>query len=326
MDNTYAFATPDSTNIFIVRNGDRPIDDWIRGGFIAVGWSEALGLDKESDWYRFKDIIRKAYEPHWGGNLTEQSLALQASSAFQFVRNLRTGDLVLVPVPGAFLACKVLSDAYYDESAKATDSSWKHKVQWLTSKPCPRNRGENALQRRLKVRQTCVNVNDLRMVIIAALNRQSPLKFSDVVMADAFKPVANALRRAINDRQLEELVMKLAQAAGAKADRPPKNSRLPGDIDVIATYDLKIGTEESTIKVAYQIKQHEATTDITGIQQLVDRMETDLEIVRGYFVTTADEVDKVAQKLADEKNIIVITKKGLVEWILTSGLGVLQDC
>ena len=93
---------------------------------------------------------------------------------------------------------------------------------------------------------------------------------------------------------------------------------------MVATYDLRIGTEESTIKVAYQVKQHEAVTGVFGVQQLVDRMEADREIVRAYFVTTADDLDPAAQTLADENDIVVIRKKGLVEWILMAGLGVLQ--
>jgi hypothetical protein len=169
-----------------------------------------------------------------------------------------------------------------------------------------------------------VNVNDLRTEILEAVVRKAPLSFNDIVLAQASVPVANALLKSINDVQLEELVVSLARAAGAKAERAPKNSRLPGDVDVVATYDLRVGTEESTIKVAYQVKQHEAVTGILGVQQLVDRMAADPEIVRGYFVTTADELESAAQTLADENDIVVIKKKGLVEWILMSGLGVFQ--
>jgi predicted Mrr-cat superfamily restriction endonuclease len=323
MDNPYEFAQSAATNIFIVRNGERSIDDWRRSGIVAIGWSEALGLDKEPNWGRFKSIIREAYAPHWP-TMNEQSLSLQASSAFQFIQSIRVNDLVLVPVPGAFLAAKVLSDSKYDPTAKQADSAWQHTVEWLTSQPIPRSHGGNALQRRLKVRQTCVNVNDLRKDVLEALVRKAPISFNEVVLAQASAPVANALLNSINDVQLEELVVLLAQAAGAKAERPPKNSRLPGDVDVVATYDLRIGTEESTVKVAYQVKQHEAVTGIFGVQQLVDRMGADPEIVRGYFVTTADELAPAAQTLADENDIVVIKKKGLVEWILMSGLGVLQ--
>ena len=324
MEDMFKFAEVETTNIFIVRNGERSLDDWLEHGFIAIGWSQAMGLDAESDWDKFKSIIREAYLPHWP-TMNERSLSLQASSAFQFIRNIRVGDFVLVPMPHSFLACKVTSGAYYDESARKTDSTWKRRVQWLTAKPCPRNHGSNALQRRLKVRQTCVNINDLRADIVEAMRRKKPQSFNDVVLERAFEPVANALTNSITDLQLEDLVTRLAQAAGARAERAPKNSGLPGDVDVIATYDLRIGTEESTIKVAYQVKQHEATTGIHGIRQLVERMEADTEIVRGYLVTTADTLDHAAQEMADENDIVVITKKGLVEWILTSGLGVFQE-
>ena len=322
MINRYGFAEMEETNIFIVRNGERSREAWRAGGFIAIGWSKARDLDKETDWYAFKEVIRQAYAADWGP-VTPQSLALQASSAFQFIRKIVIGDLILVPVPGAFLAAKVLSPAYYDHDA-TDDDAWKHRVEWLTTDPCPRGYCANALQRRLKVRQTCVNVTDLRTEIIDALNRTHPVSFSEVVLAKAYEPVASALLNAIIDQQLEDLVAQLAQTSGAKAVRAAKNTKAPGDADEVATYELGIGNEESTIKVAYQVKQHDGATGITGVMQLIERMEADSEIVRGCIVTTAEQLDEAAQKLADENDIVVITKKGLVEWILMSGLKLLR--
>ena len=174
------------------------------------------------------------------------------------------------------------------------------------------------------MRQTCVNVTDLRTEIIDALNRTHPVSFSEVVLAKAYEPVASALLNAIIDQQLEDLVAQLAQTSGAKAVRAAKNTKAPGDADVVATYELGIGNEESTIKVAYQVKQHDGATGITGVMQLIERMEADSEIVRGCIVTTAEQLDEAAQKLADENDIVVITKKGLVEWILMSGLKLLR--
>ncbi len=322
MANLYSFAESEGANIFIVRNGERSLEAWRAGGFIAIGWSKARNLDTEVDWYKFKEVIRLAYETDWGP-VTPQSLALQASSAFQFIREIAIGDLVLVPVPGAFLAAKVLSPAYYSEEAME-DDAWRHTVEWLTIDPCPRSHCSNALQRRLKVRQTCVNVKDLRPEIIEALNRTQPVSFNDVVLSRAYEPVASALLSAINDQQLEDLVAQLAQTSGAKAVRAAKNSRDPGDVDVLATYELGIGNEESTIKVAYQVKQHDGKTGVTGVMQLIERMEADSEIVRGCIVTTSEQLDDEAKKLADENDIVVITKRGLVEWILMSGLKLLR--
>lgn len=163
-----------------------------------------------------------------------------------------------------------------------------------------------------------MDVSALKTDILEALLRKRPVSFNEEVMEKACESVAGALRTVINDVQLEELVMMLAQSSGARVEHAPKNSPLPGDVDVVATYDLRIGSEESTIQVGYQVKQNEGTSEIHGIQQLVDRMSAVPE-------PTAQEISNEAQQLADDNGIIVIRQKPLVEWILTSGLGVLEN-
>ena len=41
MINRYGFAEMEETNIFIVRNGERSLEAWRAGGFIAIGIAQA---------------------------------------------------------------------------------------------------------------------------------------------------------------------------------------------------------------------------------------------------------------------------------------------
>ena len=136
----------------------------------------------------------------------------------------------------------------------------------------------------------------------------------------AIPAVSEALTRAVNGTGLEELIARLSRAGGATAEIQPKNSGKPGDVDVIATYDLGIGTQEATVRVAYRIKQHDAHSDAYGIQQLLDRMEVETDLDRGCFVTTAEGVTEDARALADRNDILIVTTQDLIEWILRTGL------
>jgi hypothetical protein len=53
-------------------------------------------------------------------------------------------------------------------------------------------------------------------------------------------------------------------------------------------------------------------------------MQSDPSFVRGCFITTASSITVEARKLADQYNIIVMTQKDLVEWVMMVGLGALR--
>jgi hypothetical protein len=152
---------------------------------------------------------------------------------------------------------------------------------------------------------------DLLQDIWEALNRKTPISFAATTLSSASEAVANALLSAITPIQLESLIVKLAQASGAKAHRLPSSDRTKGDADVLAVHDLRIGNEESIVNVAYQVKQHDVESDEFGIQQLIDRLEARPDIDRACFVTTAPRVSDMAQQLADANDIIVLTRDSL---------------
>lgn len=307
-------------NIFIVRSGERPIEDWLERNFVAVGWSRATGIDNQTDRVQFKEQLRSAYADHkW----TERALGNMTGSFYNFIHEIQPGDLVVVPAPNSFYVAEVKSPPFYDQTAVNTDSAWKRHVKWLRENPLPRIFATNTLQRRLKVQQTCVKITDLKNEVTEALQRNEPIDFADTVLEKAAPTIADALRMAINDRGLEDLVAKLIKASGARAQPGLRHDQRQGDTDVTAIYDLKVGNQPTLINVCYQIKHHEDTTNEDGIRQIIDRMKVDTSIDRGCFVTTAEQVTQEAQQLADENEILIVRQQELVEWILMTGLNAL---
>lgn len=306
------------TQAFVLRLDDR-LDTSLRDNVIGLGWSRANGLDIERDWDKFKRIIRTAYPELYADN--NRSLGNAAGSMWRFFHEMRVGDVVVVPVPGSqFRAAEVTSPPYFVESAVDVDFAWRRSVKWLTASPVPRSHAPNSLQKRMKARQTAVDATDLLAEIGAALRATHPISFRTAVLSGAKGVVAQAIQESVTDAQLEDLVMRLARTGGAHTFKPPKNSGKPGDADVIATYDLRIANQDSTVKVAYQVKQHQGESDESGVQQLLDRMAAEPDIAHGVFVTAADKVSERARTLAEENDIIVLAEAELVEWILSVGL------
>lgn len=310
---------------FILRLNER-LETSLSDNVIGIGWSKADNLHNLKEWAPFKAAILNAYpEPYPDGyQNNERALGNVAGSVWRFLVEMQTGDWVVVPAEDGFYVAEISGNAFFDQLHRDEDYAWRRPVKWLTSHAKPRSYASNPLQRRLKARQTCVYATDLLEDIDSSLRGDKPLDVPSIVLKNAYKAVADALHNAINDVGLEKLVERLAASTGAAAAVLPKNSGEPGDADVLATYDLGIGHSNEVIEVAYQVKQHEAESDEEGILQLLQRMEARPSIVRGCFVTTASTISEEAKHMADENNIIVLTEKEIVEWILRAGLGAIS--
>lgn len=307
---------------FVLRHGTR-LKTALREQVIGFGWSGATDLLDCTDWEALKNSLRR--ECQGEGGINERALGNAAGSVWRFMRDMRPGDLVVVPVEGGlFHVAKATSTPYYEQSGYNEDFAWRRRAEWLTPSPVLRSFASNELRMRMKAYQTCVNATDLIGDIEAALIRKKPIDFNEEVLKAASACVAVCLKSAVDNSGLEQVVQKLATASGARAVVLPKNSGQPGDVDVMATYDLRIGNQESSINVAYQVKQHEGVTDQEGLKQLLERIEHDPSIVRACFVTTAKDVTPAARALAEESNIIVLAEKELVEWVLMVGLSAIS--
>ncbi len=307
---------------FAFRLGHR-LSSSLKNDIFGLGWCLAEHLNVEKDWQKFKEIVRSAYPEAYSAG--ERALGNAAGSLWRFIHGMKLEDYVIVPSDEGFYVAEVKGAPFYDAEGCEDDFAWRRKVKWLTKVPVSRTFASNALQMRLKARQTCVDATDLVLDIQEALKREKPVNFTETVIESSYEPVAKALQTAINNYGLEDIIKRLAMSGGARADIQPKQSRLPGDVDVVASYNLSIGwNQESVVKVGYQAKQHEGVSDEYGVKQLIDRMQSDPSFVRGCFVTTARSITEDARKLADEHNVIVMTQKELVEWVMMVGLGALR--
>lgn len=338
--------TAQPSKAFIVRMTRKENDAVLRNhaieqGIIAVGWSEATDLLEQETWGVLKKSLRTHYPKLYGNN--ENRLGNAAGSVWRFIREEKAdamgiGCYVLLPTSGAFHLGICTSEPYYseDEWAVKEDMQWQRKVNWLTKgKPISRSATSQALESRLKVRQTCVDVSKFIQDINHANENRERISFDSHVLEQAKSAVSQVIETRLNPDQLERLIQKLCEKSGAiDTEIPSKNSPLQGDADVVATYPITVGLERKFVKVAYQVKRHEekSTTSTHAVNQIRERLkamaesERDSSIVSylGCVITTADKLSDHAELRAtgndDEDEITVMTRDELIEWILKSGV------
>lgn len=316
--------------LYLLRLNER-LPESLKGNVIGIGWSNASGLIEINDRTAFKKRVRDTHANYVGN---ERSLGNAVGSIWRFLKDMKKGDLVIVPIPYAFYVARLSDDApFYDAKGVASDYAYRRKVDWLNNKkPIPRNDVSARLQRGMKAYSTCVEFYaEFIPDVMAAVEGKKAPNFSNAIRINTREIVARALQESVNDQGLEELVKRLAEASGATASVQPKKSGKRGDADVIAEYELNpSGDPLATLRVAYQVKQHEGTTGDWGVKQLRERMSDDNAIVRGCLVTTAEVISDEAKKEIEDArvagfDIFVVTRDQLIDWVLSTGLNALTE-
>lgn len=319
-------AVSEAKSVHLVRLSGRLKYCFDRGR-VAIGWCSVPGMERLVKHGDVKRALSSRFSPDEG-----RALGSAVGNVVRFNR-ISDGDIILVPVPGGFHVARVRSSTNADSCQEAVqaDCCYYKDVDWLTKRgrAIPRSYASTDLQRWMKGRQTVLEGdNRLLAALKDAVSRTSPQDFVESVRDDAIKAVSDALRNVINDSDLENLVVKLCKASGADARVQPKQQDLPGDVDVIAVWNLGF----TEFRAFFQIKHHEGRSGREAFRQLASRREAinakrDLEedydaprIDRWCVVTTADEVID-----GQDPDIDVITLEQLSEWILKAGLSALSS-
>lgn len=315
--------TPKNAFIVRVKKGRK---EAIQHGVIGIGWSKIDGMNQFHGMSRdqLKNRIQDAYEEP----LSSRALGNVAGSIERFC-SMAVGDYVLMPVGRGFHLGIVKSEVKRcDEGwASKTHLQWQRDVCWLTKeKSITRSTSDNSLQKRLKVRQTCVDVSKFIFSINESFNPSPKPSFLDRVRKDPTKDGVIDAFRFLNDSGLEKLIKCLCQAdGGANAKVLPKKSKDAGDADVSCEYiELSDAAHVKSIISLYQVKRHEKRSGHHGVQQVIDRINAlklrsqsnDQKVYRGYFVTTALHVTEKATKCAAQHAITIVARDDLVKWIL----------
>src|SRR5436190_1972557 len=127
---------------------------------IIIGWSKAASLlDETLDWEHFRQALIEAY-PTYRSNV--RSAGNAAGNMWRFIRDMKVGDLVVVPHGTNFFVAQVQGPAFHVPEKVEEDTAFRRNVTWLNDKkPIPRTKAPSALYSRMKIQGVSANAYDL---------------------------------------------------------------------------------------------------------------------------------------------------------------------
>ena len=148
---------------FVLRISPSRIDrvsEALSSNQIIIGWAEARGLlDENLPWEEFRKIISDTYYAN-EENLRRAGAA--GGHMWRFIREMKKGDLIVVPYGAKFYVAEVSGPAAHDESKVGEDTAYRRNVTWLNEKlSIPRSLAKPALISRMKTQGTCSYATDL---------------------------------------------------------------------------------------------------------------------------------------------------------------------
>jgi len=273
---------------------------------IMIGWVKAEGLlDESLTWEQFREIVKLKY------HLSDQNYRRAGADGghlWRFIRDLKEGDLVVVPYWDNFYVAEVKGPAVYDLTKVSDDSSYRRSVKWLNNKqPIPRSLAQAALLSRMKIQGTSATASDLLESIVLCLEASESgkkLTFEGDLKAALVNATLVELRTGrIDSFGFERLIHSVMLGLGAKDVQIVPRSKDKG-ADILATF-LVAGVIQQVVAIQAKHWQPEPPVGEDVVDQLIGGIEAE-EADLGMIITSgtiSDEALKAAEKYKSNKGI-----------------------
>ena len=298
-------------NGFVLRiapSGRDCVSEALENGHLIIGWSAAKGLlDEELQWEGFREIIRETHYPD-AENLRQAGNA--GGHMWHFIRDMKIGDLVVVPHGSEFYVGEVAGPAFYDENKVDEDSAYRRPVKWLNGKrPIPRAVAKSALLSRMKTRGTSADATDLVEEIKNCLERAEPDAKPPFKTDLKIRLVEGTLHELRSGRMesygFEQLIKTVLLGLGAVDAKIVPRSKDKG-IDIYATF-LVAGAFRQVVGVQAKHFQPEPPVGADVVAQLIRGIEAGSEkVTLGMVVTSgtfSPEAEAEAKRYEDDGGI-----------------------
>ena len=327
----------------------------LENNYLSYGFSDFEedgfidGVRGEDGW----QFIEVQFLTRWG------ELSRGRYQLWNFIKEMKAGDWVIVPTYGAFSICELLDDEpimikdikdiiikdwngdiisrdekgyLINANNDKIDLGFARRIKIIQKNISRYDYADGALTARLKVRQTNVCINDLKESIQKALegfNNNKPIHFRNEIN-DVIPNICSIIQTKLNPDKFEYLIKWYFERIGASSVVvPPKNPSTKvdyEDVDIIATFDL--------LKTIYyvQAKHYRGETGSWGAEQISHLKE--LESVKddrqddGYtkvywLVSSSESFSEECINKAKETNVQLIDGKTFASMLLDAGfLGV----
>lgn len=322
-------------------------------GYLSVGFSDFSDQEfidsictEGTGWNTFEE----KFEQEWG------SKPRTRHNLWRFIRDMKKGNLVIVPSWGTFSVYEIVDDyaiipsncnenefndwndnhitinsdglftRKIEDKEEIIDLGFLRKVK-LIKKDIPRYEyADAALTSRMKIRQTNADISDLKESVekaIQAFNESKPINLHSIILEKTKDIIIDNIRNELNPDKFEKLIQWYFQRIGASdVYIPTKNENdKEGDADVVAVF------EPIKTIIYSQVKFHNNGDDTPSwaIEQIKSYKEHKEAMDDGYskiswVVTSADSFTEEAYEYAKEAKVQLVDIKQLTQMLLDVGI------
>ncbi|MEB0222900.1 restriction endonuclease [Pseudomonas sp. 10S4] len=293
---------------------------------VIIGWSATAGLlDLTLSWKAFR---KKLHDTHYAPEKNLRRAGGAAGHMWRFVRDMKMGDLVVVPNGPKFYLAEITSDALYLPEHTGEDTSYRRNVRWLNNKKAiPRDFAKAPLISRMKVYGTTALATDVLDDIRDALARAeagNKPSFKYELQTALVKETVQHLRSGHMDSfSFEHLIKDLLIQMGAKtATVVPR--LLDKGADILATFRVA-ETFQYTLAVQAKHWNDKAPVNNKVVEQLIDGIEA-ANATLGMVITSgtiAESAVKAAEDYAEATGIQIELVDGdqFAKLLIEQGIG-----
>lgn len=326
-------------------------DPLLKKGILSIGWQELSSEEFIAKCRGDRQCFEKTMSPCYG-------LPRNRHCLWRFITDMKKGDIVLVPSPGAFSIYEITEDLPFSvEKLNVADLKDWHGNQivlsrgylyrnaekdenlvdlgfFRTVKPLlldiPRDEyADAALTARMKIRPTNAGINDLAENVrnaMRAFELKKPINLHAQIIEKMGNVVLGLIRDQLNPAKFEKLIKWYFRKCGATlSEIPSKNEpNKVGDADIVATF------EPIKTIVCVQAKFHQGDTPDNAVDQIKEYKSAKDVMDDGYarvawVISSADGFTKECINLAQEAHVILVNGPQFVRMLLAVGLSTLDD-
>lgn len=320
-------------------------------GYLSIGWSD----------FSTPEFIKQSCEENGGIYFDEffQNKPRNRYALWRFLTEMEKGDWVVVPSCGSFSVYEIDDDKTLSvpeiinlieikdwsgnsveigengylyntgvkdnrEDSSIVDLGFFRRVKPVATEISRYEYADAALTARMKIRQTNVDISDLKESVekaLAAYKKEKPLNIYSQIIEKASQQILETIQTELTPDKFEYLVAWYFKRIGAtNVDSPAKNERdKEGDADVVATF------EPIKTIIYTQVKFYSGETSTWAIEQINDYKSQKDGINDGYskiawVISSSDYFSEEAQRKAKEVNIQLFNGIQFAIMLLEAGI------
>lgn len=279
--------------------GEDRVPEALQSSELIIGWGMADGLlDASLSWESFREIVRQAY---YADEPDQRRAGNAAGHLWRFIREMKPGDLVVVPYGTEFYVAEVTGPATYDPDKVNDRSAYRRRVKWLNNAaPIARQLAKSALISRMKAQGTCADATDLLDEIQQCLNLansgQKPTFQSDLQERLVRETLAEMRSGRIDSYKFEQLIATVLSGLGAREPRIVPRNQDKG-ADILATFRVA-GVFQQVVAVQAKHWQPDPPVSKEVVLQLIRGIEA--ESAHLGMVITSGSISPEAVQAAEQ--------------------------